>query len=613
MYLSKPHKHQWVIDIETDSLIPTVIWVLCAKNVLTGEEYTLIDYDSMRNFINEKLEESPTTVFIGHNALRFDVPVINRFLGTRITVARCIDTMLLSMVYSPSFKGGHSLEAWGVRLKYPKIDFNDFSALTEEMKTYCMQDVRLTTRVFVKLTERMRGIGFTDRGCEIEHKAWWIIEKQKKNGFKFNFKDATILYAKLNGICDELRKEIYEHWPPTLECVAEYKQAFKKDGTHTKGYEDHRKRYESLEINPDGSYRAFGYVEFDLGSPTQRLEKLISLGWKPREPTKSGKSWKVTEKGELVPSLEEFLQETPHEGARKLAQWITVNARATMINTWLEAYNEETGCIHGNLWLANTFRYRHSEPNTANAPGVKVGPDKHPLLGLEGGFSYESRNLWTTRDANTRSLVGVDAKGIQFRILANYLDDKEFTDVVLGGDIHEYNRSKTGHGSRHQNKTFGYAALLGAGAAKVGSIFGVSPAMGGRIKNKWISTVPGLKRLYQRLEDELDDGGRITLCDGTRVLVPSPHMVLAYLLQGDESRIMKQAKIYTDLQCRKEKLDILWVGDIHDEWQVDVLNKDVDRFIEIAEACFVKAGKSFNYNIPINSDAKVGKTWAETH
>lgn len=613
MYLDRPHKYMWVLDIETDSLIPTIIWVLCFKNVLTGEEHTFIDYSAMRNFINERLEESATTIFIGHNALRFDVPVLNRFLGTRITVNRVVDTMLLSMVYSPSLKGGHSLEAWGERLKYPKIDFNDFSARTEEMKTYCIGDVRLTTRLFIKLTERMRQVGMSERGCEIEHQAWWVIEKQKKNGFAFNFKEATILYAKLNTLCDELRKEVYEHWPPTLLPVKEYKQAFRKNGSYTKGYEEHLQSFPRIDLKEDGSYTAFNYVPFDLGSPTQRLEKLLSLGWKPREPTKSGNSWKVTEKGELVPSLQEFLEETPHVGARKLAQWIGVNSRATMINTWLEAYDEETGCIHGNLWLANTFRYRHSNPNTANIPSVRVDSDKTVLYELAGGFCYESRDLWTTRDIDHRSLVGVDAEGIQFRILAHYLNDKEFTDVVLGGDIHEYNRSKTGIGTRPQNKTFGYAALLGAGAAKVGTIFSISPAQGGKIRNKWISTVPGLKALYSRLEGELEQSGRITLCDGTKVLVPSPHMVLAYLLQGDESRIMKQAKIYADKEARRNKIDFMWVGDIHDEWQVDVLNEHVEKFIEICQWAFRKAGESFNYNLPIDSDAKIGKTWAETH
>lgn len=618
MYL-KPEKAV-VIDVEADSLLPTIVWCMCAKDIHTGEEWTLTKYEDIEAFIYKKMKDG--YFFIAHNGIKYDIPVLNRLVGTKIPVSRIIDTMLLSMIYSPSIDGGHGLEAWGVRVSMPKLDYNDFSRRTEEMLVYCMGDVRLTTRVFKKLSERMLSVGLSERGIEIEHLAWWIVEKQRKNGFAFKQKEAHILCSKIQSLCDDLQKEIYHVWPPTLHPIKTYAAAYKRDGSDTKAYAEHRARFPRIDLNEDGTYVAYDYVPFDLGSPDQRLTKLLDLGWEPREPTKGRiagtvtdprKGWKVTEKGELVPSLEEFLEKTPHEGARKLVQWIGLNNKVTNLNTWLDAYNEETGCIHGSIWLANTFRYRHSDPNTANIPRIKHAPDKSPLLGLAGMFNYECRDLWTTRDSRTRSLVGVDATGIQFRILAHYLNNKEFTDVVLGGDIHEYNRSKTGHGDRDQNKTFGYAALLGAGAAKVGTIFGVSPRVGGRIKDQWISTVPGLRALYDRLEGELRRTGRITLCDGTRLLVRSPHMVLAYLLQGDESRIMKQAMIYVDKEVRQKRLDALKVGDIHDEWQTDCRNDHIGEFVDICKGAFPEAGRSFNYNLPIACDAKVGKTWAETH
>lgn len=76
---------------------------------------------------------------------------------------------------------------------------------------------------------------------------------------------------------------------------------------------------------------------------------------------------------------------------------------------------------------------------------------------------------------------------------------------------------------------------------------------------------------------------------------------------------MKLAAILVDEAVRKEGLDVLKVGDIHDEWQSDVLTKHVDRYIEICIASFKEAGERLNYKIPIECDAKVGLTWAETH
>ena len=104
------------------------------------------------------------------------------------------------------------------------------------------------------------------------------------------------------------------------------------------------------------------------------------------------------------------------------------------------------------------------------------------------------------------------------------------------------------------------------------------------------------------------------LCDGTPLIVSAMHTRLGYLLQGDESCIMKQANIYRDRECRRRRLDVIKVGDIHDEWQHDVLNRDVDEFAnDVLPDVFKRSGESFNYRLPIDCDTKVGLTWAETH
>lgn len=611
-----PLEKYWAVDIESDDLKATVIWCMVAKNMGTREVVNLIGHDNIKTFI--ELHRLDGCYFIAHNGLKFDFPTLNRLAGTRIPISRMIDSMLISMVYNPSLPGGHSLEAWATRVGLKKGDFKEFRYYSEGMLHYCQEDVEILYTFFLRLTERMRNEKFTNQGLEIEHKAWNIIRKQNNNGFNFNFNEARKLFSYLRGLEQDIRREIHEYWPPTLKCVSTYKNAYKKDGTYTKGYEDHKLRFPELKINPDGSYEAYDWVEFNLGSPIQRVERLLELGWKPVERTKSGKSWKVTDKGELVASLQSFLEETPHQGAKLLANWITINGRANMVGTWLDEYNEVTGCIHGTLWLANTLRYRHSGPNTANIPAVRVYPKGHaqvgqPMLGEAGAFTYEARDLWRTSDTTNRTLVGVDAKGIQLRVLAHYLNNPEFTEQLLEGDPHEYNRQLAGIGTRADAKTFIYAFLLGAGDALVGQIIKGTTRDGKATKERFINNFPGLGALLDRLKRQRKRTGRIILCDGTPVLVGTDHMVLGYLLQGDESRIMKQAKILVDQEIIKRKLDVLWCGDIHDEWQCDVLTEHVDEFISICEWAFKLAGEMFNYRIPIECDAKKGKTWASTH
>lgn len=138
--------------------------------------------------------------------------------------------------------------------------------------------------------------------------------------------------------------------------------------------------------------------------------------------------------------------------------------------------------------------------------------------------------------------------------------------------------------------------------------------MGRDIKDRFIGNFPGLSDLLDDLERQVERTGRIILCDGTPIIVSKPHTRLGYLLQGDESRIMKQAAIYVAQENRKRNLDVLKVGDIHDEWQNDVLKLHSEEFAyEVCPTAFRASGASFHYRLPIDCDAKIGLTWAQTH
>jgi DNA polymerase-1 len=169
-------------------------------------------------------------------------------------------------------------------------------------------------------------------------------------------------------------------------------------------------------------------------------------------------------------------------------------------------------------------------------------------------------------------------------------------------------------------KKFYYTLMMGGQGARLAADqlqFGtkMTATEGKQKRDMMIATIPGFGELIKELEKELSRTGRIVLCDGTPILVPSPHMVIPYLLQGDESRLMKQALVFVDREVRAKALTkhVFKVADIHDEWQWKVRNAYVQEFIDLALPCFPRAGEHFNYRILIEGDAKVGKTWAETH
>jgi DNA polymerase-1 len=613
MYLPNKEKLHlyWAIDIEGDPIPSTRVWCACAWNIRTREEVRFRDYENLRKWIADRKAEG--CKFVAHNGIGYDFYTLNLLVGTKLTISDICDTMLMSMVYSPSLDGGHGLAAWGKRIGHAKTEWDDFSKWSQEQEDYCMNDAILCGKVFIALVNRMRQLGFTEDGLDIEHRSWHLIQKQKRNGFAFNIKEAHILYNKIREKENEIRDRIHEFWPPELRHVATFKKPFKKDGNPSANYTRHQQQYVEVRVREDdGEYDAYDYVYFSIGSPQQRVEKLLELGWEPREFTKGG-SPQPTSKGKLSPSLAEFVEKSGNEQVKLIANWIEYNARANMINTWIEAYNDDTGCIHGSLWLANTLRYRHSEPNSANIPAVRLDKEDRVRYGEDGVFTYEARNLWTVR-SDDRMLVGVDAKGIQLRVLAHYLNNPEFTEAVLGGDPHSYNQKIGSFATRSIAKTFIYSYLLGAGDAKVGQIIGGSTKDGREVKQLFTNNFPGLKNLLDALERQVDRTGRIVLCDGTPIIVSSPHTRLGYLLQGDESRIMKKAAILADIENRRRALDVLKVGDIHDEWQNDVYKDHTDEFAyEVCPLAFRSSGEHFRYRLPIDCDAKVGLTWASTH
>lgn len=618
MYLTFD-KNYWALDIEGDPIPSTKIYCAVVQNVVTEETIRLVGEDNVKRW----LEEHPEAILVGHTLLGYDIPTLNRLLGLNIGVSRVIDTMLLSMMYQPSIKGGHSLAAWGQRLRTPKGEFDDFSAFSPEMLEYCVQDTAIARLIYITLVNKLKQALFSEKSIKLEHQSWALIQKQKHNGFAFDKDKAKRLLLELRSREKELKDEIYQYWPPSLEPVRVFARARRADGTPTLAFERHLATYPKLEERPDGTYTAYDYVAFNIGSPKQRVEKLLELGWEPQEFTPvtdkgGGGNPKVTEHGKLVPSLRAFMEETDREEIRLIARWIETNARGNMVKNWLDNYNENTGCIHGQLWLANTLRYRHSNPNSANIPGVRLDEDDKPLFGVAGAYTYESRDCWTVRDRTNRVLVGVDAKGIQLRILAEYLNNEAFTEAILSADPHSANRDAWGFSpdkaGRSLAKTIVYATLMGAGIARIASEAKVSEPEAVEAKALFMDRIPEFDNLVSRLKGELKRTGRITLCDGSRIEVSSAHMVIPYLLQGDESRIMRRAAVTTFLECSRRNLDVLKVGDIHDEWQNDVLRDHSSEFaMDVCPMAFAESGRFHNYRIPIECDAQLGMTWAETH
>lgn len=618
MYLdwrTDPHDY-FVIDIEADSLYPSVIWCLCYLNIKTGEKGECRDHDSIRRFLSGHEE----AYFIGHNIAKFDAPHLVRLLSVRLPVGRLIDTLILASLYSPNLPGGHSLGEWGERIGYAKGDFHDWSRLSDEMVEYCHQDVLVTAKLYLRLVKTLNAIKFSEKSCWIQHRFTVILERQHKNGFEFDGRRALQLYTLLRNKESELEERIREVFPAERKLVA-VRPMQRRDGQPTAIYLKDKERYVLEPGDSEGEYKAFEDVPFSIGSPQQRTQKLLALGWEPEEFTPKtekggGGTPKPFDKGKLSPSLERFLEGTPTPEVQLMAQWMAFNGRANMINTWLDNWNEEDGKIHGKLFLADTLRLRHQAPNTANIPAVRTqvlgkGTEQERTvvrMGEDGYYTYEARDLWCARPG--RVLVGTDAAGLELRMLAHYLNRPDFTKQVIEGDPHQYNADVVGI-TRPQAKTLIYAIMYGAAAPKIAKTLNVPIREGAKIRMMFLERL-GLKELIEECQEE-QARGRISLVDGSQVICPMPHAALNYKLQGGGARVMAQSAVTADIEIRRNGWDVIKVGDIHDEDQSDSAEDCAHDFGKMRVQSIADAGLEFNMNVPLGGEYKVGKTWAETH
>jgi DNA polymerase I-like protein with 3'-5' exonuclease and polymerase domains len=197
-------------------------------------------------------------------------------------------------------------------------------------------------------------------------------------------------------------------------------------------------------------------------------------------------------------------------------------------------------------------------------------------------------------------------------MLAHYMNDEDYTNEILNGDIHTANQLAAGLDTRDQAKTFIYAFLYGAGDSKVGSIVGGTKRDGARLKEKFLSNTPALRELRERVGVASTRGYVLSL-DRRRVSIRSEHAALNSLLQSAGAVVMKKAL------CLLQEYATIWgiqyniIGNIHDEIQTEVKQEKSEVFGRLAVSCIEAAGLHYKLNCPLTGDYKVGNSWADTH
>ena len=560
-----------VLDIETDSK-QSKIWLCYTHNSETGEYVCHTKPDTLIPLIN-KAER-----LIGHNLIGFDAPVLNKLWGTKIGLKKVRDTLIMSRLLNPSIENGHSLAAWGKRLGNRKVEYTRIwhwmkglqydktstapydDPVDNLNRFYCRQDVSVTVDLYKLLSQELRGWG---ESVQLEHDVAAILKRQEQHGFKFDKHKGEVLLAQLTGEVADIESELQDTFPPIVE-----ERVSDKTGRTLK-----------TKVTP-----------FNPGSRQQIAERLATLGVTFTE---------ETEKGSTIIN-EKVLEGIDLPEAKLIARYLMLQKRISQVSSWFDVVKED-GRVHGRVITngAVTGRMTHISPNMAQVPNS----------GSE--YGVECRELWTVEPGN--KLVGIDASGLELRMLAHYMKDDQYTNEILNGDIHTANQKAAGLLNRNTAKTFIYAFLYGAGAAKIGAIVGSDEKEGRKLMRRFLRNTPALGELKDKVSRLYLKDGFLMGLDGRHLLVRSEHSALNTLLQGAGAILMKKSLVILNNKLKCGIIDAKFCANVHDEWQVEVSEEDAEQVGKMAVAAIEEAGVALGLRCPTTGEYNVGNNWKETH
>jgi len=626
----------WVFDLEADSAdlsLVTTIWCGVFKNIETNE-YKVFRPGNIEEMIHWISEEQPT--LIGHNIIDFDIPLMEKLYNLNHT-GQIFDTLVISRLHQPNRispphcpnkKAPHSLEAWGYRVGYYKLEHEDWTQFSEEMLDRCAVDVEITHLVYKELLKESEGYDY-NLAYKLTHKLFQILHKQKTYGW---YIDQDKLYHNLY-VLDRWKQKIkikLEPYLPVL-CIKEekfdpdkgysyVKKPFIRSGDYNKNVYKWLKKVGHHNIR--GPFSRIEFRSISLDKPEELKDFLLKQGWEPAE-------WNENDKGERTsPKL---TKSDPFKGitgkiGRLICKYVQCKHRESTLNGWITKDLRKDGKLPSVVTaLATTGRAKHSV--IVNIPGS------------ESFFGKQMRSIFSCQPG--RILVGCDAAGIQNRMLAARVGDPNFTKILLEGkkedktSIHFINQKAFADRGYDIGirvcKNLNYGCLFGASNAKLGRMIGGTPEDGEQIREAILGVAPGFKQLVENLTEEWRSNAKVKQkwgkpqyhngwikgLDGRPIFIESEHQILVYMLQADEAIVMSAAYCYLYKwlieKGYKWAEDWAYVNFNHDEYTIDCREELALEISILAEEAIYRAGRFYKVGCDQEGDAKIGCNWHEIH
>ena len=620
-----PNDRLCVFDVEADGINPSKIHCLTAAVYSMGEWRikSTTDYDEMRKFFMS------SDVLVGHNIYRWDIPVVQRLLGIKVT-AQIVDTLALSWYLYPT-QGKHGLESWGEYFGVPKPKVDDWDNLPiEEYIHRCEEDVKINCKLWdkqlsnlctlygskVKKDKAYRFIDYLmfkmETAAKAEASRWKLDVERCEEGLKILEADVE---EKVNKLTLAMPKT------PITRTKSKPKNMKKKDGTLSKAATDWYGLLADEGLEPDHSEDVtfvYGYKEPNPNSTKQIKDWLESLGWKPESFNYIGERMvpqvRVDIKGEklLCPSVQKLLDKEP---ALENLEGITLmNHRIGILKGFLSNMDDE-GYLQASIsGITNTLRFRHktivnlpaaSRPYGELVRGVLIAPEGYELCGSDMS-SLEDRTKQHYMWKHDPEYV----KEMQVDDFDPHLALAEFAGALTPEQVKAHKDGTENHsGARHLYKTANYSCTYGAGGGTLARTLDISKKEG-----------DGIVKAYR--EKNWAIGAIAKDCVTKKAL-------------GVEWLFNPVSKFWYSLRSEKDKFSTLnqgtgvycfdmWIknffdsrpqitGQMHDEVILCVKKGYRDQCTKLLKDAVYKVNEQLNLNRDLDVDVQFGLNYAQIH
>jgi len=600
---------EYIFDIECNGFNPDRIHCIVAN----GKEVDKAFFEQLTS--EDRL--------IGHNIVRFDIPVLERLLNIKIK-AQLIDTLALSWYLTPNI-GWHGLTQWGERFGIPKPKVEDWENLShEEYLHRCKEDVAINTKLWSIQSEMLDKIYDGKPEPLLRYLAFKmrIAMLQERSRWKLDVVAANELFNTLEEKHD-LGSESLSKIMPKVDKIAKRsrpKLPFKKDGTLSAAGVKWRALCDehSLPYDYDQTIEVVvGQSEPKPSSSSQLKSWLFTMGWVPTTfnyVNEKNIPQIKTKYGLLCPSIERLALK--HPDLLILRDLAVVKHRMAMVKSLLDNVDEEGYVIAAIQGLTNTLRFKHQV--CVNLPSARKP------------YGLEIRALLTAREGH--ELCGSDMASLEDRVKQHLMWDFDpdyvtemssegfdpHLDLALSaGAITKQQMQDYKDGDktdaitliRHNYKSGNYALQYGAGVSTLSRQLGISQKEAKVISEAYWSRNWSVKAIADSLTVKKVEGNLWQYNEVSK---------LWYLLRSDKDRFS------TCCQGLGTYLFDMWVGFIlkereqltanfHDEIILEVKEGNKDKCVKLLENSIQKVNNRLQLNRNLEVDIQFGLNYSEIH